>query len=73
MKYHDLKVIEGSCRGFGSWMGNPLNTPSPGDIFYYKNHQRGGSSKYRGKSRKYYKKYTSARKRRTRRTRRTRR
>ncbi len=73
MKYHDLKVIEGSCRGFGSWMGNPLNTPSPGDIFYYKNHQRGGSSKYRGKSRKHARKYTSRRKRRTRRTRRTRR
>lgn len=70
MKFLDLKVIEGSCRGFGSWMDNPLNTPSPGDIFYYKNHQRGGSSKYRGKSRKHYKKYTSRRKRRTRRTRR---
>ena len=70
MKFHDLKVIEGSCRGFGSWMGNPLNTPSPGDIFYYKNYQRGGSSKSRGKSRKNARKYRSARKGRTRRTRR---
>ena len=70
MKFHELKVIQGSCRGFGSWMGNPLNTPSPGDIFYSKNHQRGGSSKSRGKSRKYSRKYRSVRKRRTRRTRR---
>ena len=72
MKFHQLKVIEGNCRGFGSWMVNPLNTPSPGDIFYGKHHQRGGS-KSRGNSRKYARKNTLSHKRRRRITRKTRR
>ena len=36
MKYIDLKMIEGKCGGFGSWINNAINSPSPGDIFYYK-------------------------------------
>lgn len=73
MKFLDIKVIEGGCKGFGSWIDNPINTPGPGDIFYYKPHhyghhghqghhshyQRGGSRKTRGKSRKYIRKYKS--------------
>ena len=34
-------MIEGKCGGFGSWINNAINSPSPGDIFYYKEHYRG--------------------------------
>ncbi len=41
MKYFDLKTIEGKCGGIGSWLGNTLSSPAPGNIFYYKEHYRG--------------------------------
>lgn len=72
MKYLDLKTIEGKCGGFGSWINNALSSPAPGNIFYYKenyrghhghhghHHQRGGgSTKARGKGRKYARKSKS--------------
>jgi hypothetical protein len=69
MKYFDLKTIEGKCGGIGSWLGNTLSSPAPGNIFYYKEHygrhhhgnyQRGGSvNNARVKSRKYARKYKS--------------
>jgi beta-glucanase (GH16 family) len=60
MKYIDIKTIDGNCGGFGSWIGNALSSPAPGNILYYKtphhshhshHSQRGGSSS-RTKSRK---------------------
>lgn len=74
MKYLDIKTIQGKCGGVGSWLGNALSSPAPGNIFYYKEHhrgqyhhghhgphyQRGGScTNARGKSRKYARKYKS--------------
>ena len=72
MKYLDLKTIEGKCSGFGSWIGNALSSPAPGNIFYYKEHYRGhhghhghhhqrggGGTKARDKSRKYARKSKS--------------
>ena len=41
MKYLDLKTIVGKCGGFGSWIGNALSSPAPGNIFYYKENYRG--------------------------------
>jgi len=54
MKYIDIKTIDGNCGGFGSWIGNALSSPAPGNILYYKtphhshnshHNQRGGSSR----------------------------
>jgi hypothetical protein len=74
MKYLDLKMIEGKCGGFGSWINNALSSPAPGNIFYYKEHYRGShhhghhhhqkgggasGTKPRGKSRKYARKSKS--------------
>ena len=69
MRYIDIKTIEGKCGGFGSWMGNALSSPAPGDIFYYKTHHHGhhghhghhqrGGSRGRTKSRKYVRKSNS--------------
>jgi hypothetical protein len=65
MKYIDIKTIEGKCGGVGSWLGNVLSSPAPGDTLYYKtphhhghhghhgNYQRGGNSSRLTKRRKY--------------------
>jgi hypothetical protein len=61
MKYIDIKTIEGKCGGVGSWLGNVLSSPAPGDTLYYKtphhhhghHGQKGGNSSRLTKRRKY--------------------